>query len=356
MPEFSRIDLRTDTLSVLTPQMRKAMAEAEVGDELCDGDPTTRRLERHCAELFGKESALFTTSGTLSNQLALRVHTVPGDQVITDTTYHVNRYESAASAGLAGVALNTVDSTDGVITPLLLDLALQRKAWEPFYTAPRLICLENTVDFHSGRAVPLGALRLLRLHTLEAGIATHLDGARLANASMATGVPLAEYARTADTVSMCFTKGLAAPFGSILTGPADLIGKAASCRSAYGGGLHQSGVMAAAALYALEHNVERLAEDHAHAQLLGKLLADHPAFEVEPDSVQTNILVVDVSRTGWWAAGFVRAAASVGVLLAQHTVTSFRAVTRLGLDEAAIMEAAERLLTIADEAAGAGVG
>ncbi len=344
------IDLRSDTLSLITPEMRKAVAEAEVGDEIWDGDPTTDRLQRHCAELLGKEAALFTTSGTLSNQLALRAHTSAGDEIITDTKYHINFYESTASAGLAGVALNTVDSPDGVITPSLLQLALQQKKRAPLCAAPTLVCLENTVNFHSGRVVPLDSLRVLRRHSLEAGLATHLDGARLANASVATGVSLDEFAATADTVSMCFAKGLAAPFGSILAGPAELIGKAAAHRMAYGGGLHQSGMMAAGALYALQHNVERLAEDHHHAQILCGLLSGHPAFGVEPDAVQTNILVVDVSGTGLSAAAFVRAAAAKGVLLAEWTAASFRAVTRLGLDEAAVRTVAERLLALADRA------
>ncbi|MFE5029972.1 threonine aldolase family protein [Streptomyces sp. NPDC056656] len=348
MTKFPRIELRSDTLSQLTTAMRMAMAEAEVGDDTWDGDPTTRRLERHCAELFGKEAALFTTSGTLSNQLALRVHTAPGDEIITDTKYHVNFYESAASAGLAGVALNAVDSPDGVITPELLRLALQRKKRAPQLAEPTLVCLENTVNFHSGRVIPLDSLRVLRRHTLDAGLATHLDGARLANASVAAGASLAEFAEPADTVAMCFSKGLAAPFGSILTGPADLIDKAARHRLAYGGGLHQSGVMAAAALYALEHNVERLREDHYHARLLCKLLSGHPAFGVDPDAVETNILVVDVSNTGLSATDFVRAAATEGVMLAEWTPTSFRAVTRLGLDETAVLAAADRLLGLAD--------
>ncbi|SDM73129.1 threonine aldolase family protein [Allokutzneria albata] len=355
MSESARVDLRSDTLSLLTPQMRKAMADAEVGDDVWGGDPTTRRLERHCAELFGKEAALFTTSGTLSNQLALRVHTSPGDEVITDTKYHVNYYESAASAGLAGVALNTVDSADGVLTPELLEFALRRKARKRLYAAPKLVFVENTVNFHSGRVVSHDSLRALRRHTLDAALATHLDGARLANASVAAGVSLAEFADTADTVSMCFAKGLAAPFGSILVGSADLIEKATAYRSAYGGGLHQSGVMAAAALYALRHNVERLAEDHHHAQLLGELLSHHPAFGVEPDTVQTNILVVDVSGTGLPAGAFVRAAAAEGVLLAERTATSFRAMTRLGIDETAIHTAAQRLLALADRVQGTAV-
>ncbi|NGO45819.1 threonine aldolase family protein [Streptomyces ureilyticus] len=352
MPAPTQIDMRSDTLSLLTPEMRKAMAEAEVGDDLYGGDPTTGRLEQHCAELFGKEAALFTTSGTLSNQLALRVHTAPGDEIITDTKYHINFYESAASAGLAGVALNTVDSPDGVLTPELLRFALQRKKRAPQCSAPALVCLENTVNFHSGRVVSLDSLRALRHDTLTAGLATHIDGARLANASVASGSSLAEFADTADTVSMCFAKGLAAPFGSILVGPADLIEKAAAHRMSYGGGMHQSGVVAAAALYALQHNVERMTEDHHHARLLCKLLSDHPAFGVEPDTVQTNILVVDVSSTGLSAAAFVRAAADKGVLLAEWTATSFRAVTRLGLDETAIRTVAERLLALADQVKG----
>ncbi|MFE3779767.1 threonine aldolase family protein [Amycolatopsis sp. NPDC059090] len=355
LSEYTKIDLRSDTLSLLTTGMRRVMAEADVGDDVWGGDPTTRRLEGHCAELLGKEAALFTTSGTLSNQLALRVHTAPGDEVITDTKYHVNFYESAASAGLASVALNTVDSIDGVLTPELLDFALQRKERKHLYAAPKLVCLENTVNFHSGRVVSCDSLRRLRRRTLDAGLTTHLDGARLVNASIASGVSLTDFGETADTISICFAKGLAAPFGSILAGPSELIEKAAAHRAAYGGGLHQSGVLAAAALYALQHNIGRLAEDHGNAQLLGRLLCQHPAFRIALDTIQTNILVADVSMPGLTAAEFVRAAAGEGVLLAERTATSFRAVTRLGVDEAAIRTAAQRLLTLADRMRGPAV-
>ncbi|WP_030407358.1 threonine aldolase family protein [Streptomyces albus] len=340
------IDLRSDTLSVITPEMRRVMADAEVGDDLYGGDPTTRRLESHCAELLGKEAALFTASGTLSNQLALRGHTRRGSEVITDTKYHLNFFESAATADLSGVVLNPVDSPDGVLTPALLDAAVDRKRRVRLTSAPSLVWVENTVNYFGGSVVRVDDLAALRAASLRRGLPTHMDGARLPNASVATGTSMAEYAAIVDTVAVSFAKALGAPFGSVLAGPADLIEQAATYRLWYGGGLHQSGFMAAAALHALENNVDRLAEDHAHARLLRDLLVEHPGFTApEPE---TNMVLADISGTGLHAAEFAKAAAEAGVQVARWTDTRVRLVTRLGVEESTVREAVRRLHRVAE--------
>ncbi|KUL55478.1 hypothetical protein ADL22_00885 [Streptomyces sp. NRRL F-4489] len=340
------IDLRSDTLSTITPEMRRYMADAEVGDDLYGGDPTTQRLEAHCAELLGKEAALFTASGTLSNQLAIRVHTDRGSEIITDTKYHLNFFESAASADLSGVVLNPVDSPDGVLTPRLLDEAVDRKRRARLTSAPSLVWVENTVNYYGGKAISVSDLADLRAASLAKGLPTHMDGARLPNASVATGASLAEYAATVDTVAVSFAKALGAPFGSVLAGPAELIERASVYRLWYGGGLHQSGFMAAAALYALEHNIERLAEDHAHARLLRELLVENPAYTAPVP--ETNMVIADISGTGLTSAEFVAAAAEAGVKVARWTDTQVRIVARLGVDEAVVRDAVRRLHQVAD--------
>ncbi|MGV9887188.1 threonine aldolase family protein [Streptomyces sp. NPDC003395] len=343
---FLEIDLRSDTLSVVTPGMRRAMADAEVGDDLYGGDPTTRRLERYCAELLGKEAALFTASGTLSNQLALRGHTRRGSEVITDAKYHINFFESAATADLSGVVLNPVDTPDGVLTPAALNAAVDRKRRVRLTSNPALVWVENTVNYHGGSVVRVDDLAALRAAALAKGLPLHMDGARLPNASVATGTSLAEYAATVDTVAVSFAKALGAPFGSILAGPADLIEQAVVHRLWFGGGLHQSGFMAAAALYALEHNIARLADDHAHARLLRDLLVEHPGFSAPEPA--TNMVIADVSGTGLDSATFVRAAAEAGVKAARWTDTQVRLVTRLGVEESTVREAVRRLHRVAE--------
>ncbi|PNE43035.1 hypothetical protein AOB60_07210 [Streptomyces noursei] len=326
--------------------MRRFTADAEVGDDLYGGDPTTQRLERRCAELLGKEAALFTASGTLSNQLAIRVHTERGSEIITDAKYHINFFEGAATADLSGVVLNPVDSPDGILTPCLLDAAVDRKRRSRPTSAPSLVWIANTVNYCGGRAISLSDLADLRAASLAKGLPTHMDGARLPNSSVATGASLAEYAATVDTVAVSFAKTLGAPFGSVLAGPAELIERASVYRLWYGGGLHQSGFMAAAALYALEHNMDQLDEDHAHTRLLHEFLVKSPAFSSpEPE---TNMVIADVSGTGLSSAEFVSAAAEAGVKVARWTDTQVRLVARLGVDEAVVRDAARRLHQAAD--------
>ncbi|MEK2495118.1 GntG family PLP-dependent aldolase [Kitasatospora purpeofusca] len=343
-------DFRSDTMTRPTEGMLRRMVAAEVGDDCWGTDPTTRALEERCADLLGKEAALFTTSGTLSNQLALRVHTVPGDEVVLDASTHLVVYEGAQSADLGHVVFNTLGAEDGLVSPKDLEMVLGGRARGPAYAAPRLLCLENTVNWHAGRVLPLDDMRRLRSVSGAMGTATHLDGARLPNASVATGVSMAEYAATVDTVSVCFAKGLGAPFGSVLAGPADLIRAAKRFRKWYGGDLHQSGILAAAADYALDHHVDRLAEDHENAVLLAGLLGGNPLLKPDLHVPMTNIVVVDVTATGLTSEEFVAAAADLGVLLGDWRPGTVRAVTSMCVDAAAVRRAADRLNLLAHRA------
>lgn len=340
------IDLRSDTMTQPTPGLRRAMAAAEVGDDAYGEDRSVTALERYTAELLGKEAALFCSTGTMSNQLALRIHTQPGDEVILDTSHHIHYFESAPSIDLGGVVLNPVTGRDGFLTPQLLQHAIAVKPRGPVYATPRLVCVENTVAFHGGKVVPLAVLRTLREATDLHGLAVHLDGARLPNAAVAAGVSLADYAATADTVSMCFAKGLGAPFGSVLAGPADLINQARRYRKWYGGALHQAGFMAAAALYSLERHYDRLADDHANARLLAELIAGEGGLTVDVGNVESNMVVIGVPD-GIDERDFVAVAAEEGVQLMAWGPGRVRATTHLGLNAGDMRVAAERLAELA---------
>jgi threonine aldolase len=324
-----RIDLRSDTLTLPNEGMRRAMWEAEVGDDCYGEDVSVRRLEEHCARLFGKEEALFISTGTLSNQIAIRCLTQPGDEVILDASYHVYFFESAQTADLAKVTLNPCFTEDGVLTKADVARAIDSKPRGPMYSAPRLLCAENTVNARGGRVFPIETLRSLRRFADANGLAVHLDGARLMNACAATGLSPAAYAACADSLSLCFAKGLGAPFGSVLADESSFIRSAKKYRKWYGGALHQSGVLAAAALYGIRNNAGRLVEDHANARLLADLLADLPDVVVDPETVETNIVMMDVSRLGISSFAFAEEAKGEGVLLFPWTPTVVRAVTHL---------------------------
>ena len=342
------VDFRSDTMTRPTEAMVRHMMSAEVGDDCWGTDPTTRALEERCADLFGKEAALFTSSGTLSNQLALRAHTVPGDEVVVDASTHIVVYEGAQSADLGHVVFNILNAKNGLVTAQHLDNVFGDRARGPSYAMPTLLCLENTVNWHGGCVLPLDEMRRLREKSTAMGMVTHLDGARLPNAAVATGVSMAEYSSTVDTVSVCFSKGLGAPFGSVLAGPADVIKKAKRFRKWYGGDLHQNGYMAAAADYALTHHMERIAEDHENAALLAKLLAENPLFKPDIHDPMTNIVVVDVTATGLGPEEFCARAAEVGVLLGDWKPGTVRAVLSMLVDEEGVRTAADRLNLLAD--------
>jgi threonine aldolase len=293
------IDLRSDTLTRPTEAMRKAIAVAEVGDDVLGEDPTVRRLEERTAELLGKEAALLVPSGTMGNQLALRVHTEPGDEVLTEAQSHVANFERGAPAVLSGVTLRLLTGRgDGLIEPAQLQAALRRPG--PYGVADmvapqRLLVLENTHNAGGGTVWPLSQLREVVALAREHGMKVHLDGARLWNAAAASGTSEAAFAAEFDTVSVCYSKGLGAPIGSALVGPATLIARARRFRGIFGGAMRQAGIIAAGALQALENHRARLSEDHAQARTFAEALASVRDLHVDPARAVTNIVYFDVT-------------------------------------------------------------
>jgi len=327
------IDIRSDTVTRPTAAMRRAMAEAEVGDDVFGDDPTLRRLEERVAALTGKEAALYTVSGTMGNQLAIRAQTRHGDEVLLDKRCHIYDYEAGAAAAISGVQMYTIESDRGRMDPAVITARASRGE-NDHYPPPTLLCLENTHHRSGGALVPLEALQAAAQAAHAKGLRVHLDGARLWNASVATGVPIARYAAVADTVQMCFSKGLGAPVGSILAGPADVIRRARRLRKMLGGGIRQGGILAAACLHAMDHHVERLAEDHAHAKRLAEALADLPGLDVQPARVDTNMVLVGITDPEDDADHAVARARAEGILVGRMDTRIVRLALHLDVDDA----------------------
>jgi threonine aldolase len=312
------IDLRSDTLTRPSEPMRLAMARAEVGDDVYGEDPTVRRLEERVAGLFGHEAALFMPTGSMANVLAVRSLVAPGQEVLCESRAHIARAELGAHGAYSGVTMRTWIHDRGQVDLPVIE-SLFAPDMGPFFVPTAAISVENTHNFAGGAVLPLDDLRALRSFADDAGVRVHMDGARVWNAHVATGVPLAEYGAVAHVMAVCLSKGLGAPVGSLLVGTADTVTEARVWRKRMGGGMRQVGILAAAGLYALDHNVERLADDHAHARLLAE------ACGVDPAGVDTNIVVVP--RTD--AAAYVAAARDAGVLVATVGPTAVRLVTHL---------------------------
>lgn len=330
------IDLRSDTVTKPTPEMRRAMAEAEVGDDVYAEDPTVNRLQETFAERVGKEAALFVPSGTMGNQLALRLLAPSGHSVIAGTRQHVVVYENAAAARNAGIQFHTVDDSDGTLPAAAVEWALE--ASEHHYPRPALVCVENTHMPANGAPWPLE--RLHAVADAARNLPIHLDGARLFHAEVATGTPASDYASVATTVMCCLSKGLAAPVGSLLAGPADLIGEARGERQRLGGGMRQAGVIAAAGLVALTTMVERLAEDHARAQRLATAVADRwPASGLDPTSVHTNVVTWRHDRP----AAVLDHLRDEGVLAGTIAPGVLRVVTHCDVDDRDVERAAKAI-------------
>lgn len=282
------IDLRSDTVTRPTQAMRAAMAEAPVGDDVFDEDPTVHRLQERVAGLLGKEAALFVPSGTMSNQIAVRIHTAPGDELLCDANCHIYNYEAGGPAALSGVTCRCVDGEFGILD--LSQLEDKIRPNDQHLVITRLVCLENTHNRGGGRIYPLDKIAAISRWARKHGLIMHLDGARLWNASVASGVPLPEWGQHFDTVSVCFSKGLGAPIGSALVGPKPLIAKARRVRKLFGGGMRQAGIAAAAALYAVENHIQRLADDHRNARLIAEAVRDTPGLTLHPPQVETNLV------------------------------------------------------------------
>ncbi len=324
------IDLRSDTVTRPTPEMRAVMASADVGDDVYGEDPTVRALEERVAALFGKEAALFTPTGSMANVLAVRSLVGVGQEVLCEASAHIARAELGAHAAVTGLTMRT-----WVGRPLDLPVIESIFAPEmgPFFVPTRAVSVENTHNFGGGAVIAIEELRRLREFADERGIGVHLDGARLWNAHVASGTPLEEYGAVADVVAVCLSKGLGAPVGSLVVGSAEMVGEARVWRKRLGGGMRQVGVLAAAGLYALERHVERLADDHVHARLLAQ------ACGVDPETVETNIVVVPVADPG----RVVAAAREEGVLVSAVGATSLRMVTHLDVGRSDVERAAKVL-------------
>jgi threonine aldolase len=331
------IDLRSDTITRPTQNMRKVMAEAEVGDDVFGDDPTVNRLQDHVAELLGKEAGLFVASGTMGNQVCIRSLTSPGDEVILESEAHIFYYEAGAPAMLSGVQLRTVAGARGVITADQIATVIRGE--DVHFPPTRLICLENTHNRAGGTVFPIEEIRRIHKLAKSRNILMHLDGARLWNASVATGIPLSDWAQLFDSVTVCFSKGLGAPVGSLIAGDREFVRTARKTRKRFGGGMRQAGIIAAGALWAVEHNIGRLAEDHENAKRLARALANIPGVSVDLESVHTNIVFIRLSGRTSDAPALADRLKKAGVFVLALGPDQIRAVTHLEVSRQDIEQA-----------------
>ena len=338
------IDLRSDTVTRPTAAMRRAISEAPVGDDVFGDDPTVIALEERVAELAGKEAALFVPSGTMGNFLGLAATASPGDEVILDRQCHIMNYEVSSVAVLHGLQLNALDGERGALRAEMIEPHIKVESLHTPGT--RIIAMENTHNRAGGCIYPFEEMKRVRELASARGISVHLDGARLWNAHAATGVSIADYAACADTVSMCFSKGLGAPVGSILVSRADVIARARRLRKRLGGGMRQAGVLAAGALYALEHHVTRLRDDHDNAKRLESYIRRVPAFSLD-FPVETNIVVFRVDAKAWTVEDLLARLREHDVLAVAFGAGRVRMVTHLDVSAADVDHAGEALLEIA---------
>ena len=342
--ETKVIDLRSDTVTRPTPEMRRAMFEAEVGDDVYGEDPTINRLEQRAAEVFGREAAIFVPTGTMGNSIAIKIHTRPGQEVICEERSHVFNYEMAMMAHFSGCMPRPFFAEDGVLT---WPEVKRRIAPKIYYRAPTgLICLENTNNMAGGSVYPTHVVEEICDGAHEAGIPVHLDGARVFNAATALGKGVIEITRKFDSVMFCLSKGLGAPVGSMLVGSRSFIDMARVYRKSLGGGMRQAGVLAAAGLIALEKHTTRLKEDHDNAKFLAEGLSQIPGIKIDPKRVATNILVFDISGTGMNSTEFTQRLAKRNVICGGVTPETVRIVTHMDVDRAGCASALEAVRAI----------
>lgn len=331
------IDLRSDTITTPTGPMNEAMAQAAVGDDVFGEDPTVNQLQQRTAEILDKEAALYVCSGTMSNQLAVRTHTQAGDEVVLEQTSHIYFYEAGATAALSGVMCKTLQGRRGIFTADQLKAALR----PPDQHAPptRLVCIENTHNRGGGSIWSIDQIAQVAEVAHQHDLHLHLDGARLWNVAVATGISEKQYAQYFDSVSVCFSKGLGAPVGSALVGSRAFIDRAHHFRKQFGGGMRQAGIIAAGALYGLEHHRDRLVEDHANAKVLAQAVAMVEGVEIDPDDVETNIVRIHLSEP--ISSQVVEKMARQGVAALALEPDSFRAVVNLHITREDIITAGQ---------------
>lgn len=331
------IDLISDTVTQPSPEMRKAIAEAEVGDSQRGEDPTVNELQAEASELLGKDAALFLPSATMANQIAYKAHTRPGDEIIMDRWSHPIHYEGAGPAALSSVMIYPLDGDRGVFGEENVIAAIRPD--DPHAPRTRLVSVEHTHNLGGGKIWPMGSLAAVSSVSRFHGLALHMDGSRLMNAVVATGITAREYCANVDSVTLCFTKGLGAPVGAVLAGDKDFIKQARRYQQTLGGAMRQAGIIAAGALYGLRHNVGRLAEDHANAKLLAERLAAEDGIDLNPGDVETNIVFFRVE--GITASEFAEKLRARGVRVGAYKGERVRAVVHMGVTRQDIIDAAD---------------
>lgn len=335
----SVIDLRSDTVTRPTPGMRAFMAAAELGDDVFNEDPTVHLLQDKVAAYFGKEAALYVPSGTMSNQICVKGHTQPGDEMLCEATSHIYTWEAGGPAALSGVTSRTIEGEYGILD--VSQLCDKIRPLNDHYTRTRLVCLENTHNRRGGRIYPIEKIAAISAWARSNGLAMHLDGARLWNAIVATGIAGKEWAKYFDTISVCFSKGLGAPIGSCLVGTTEFVTRAKRIRKLFGGGMRQAGAAAAGALYAFEHHMDRLADDHRNAQLIAGALRDVPGLRLDPPEVQTNLIWFEIDPELGTAKDVQAALGKHGVLVSSTAPQWCRACTHLDVSAIQAERAAE---------------
>ena len=338
-PPGSIIDLRSDTVTRPTPAMRKAMAEAEVGDDVYGEDPTVNRLEALAASIFGREAALFVPTGTMGNQIAIKVHTRPGQEIICEERAHILDWEMGMPALFSGCVLRTLRGEEGILTWSEINKKIPSSSYARAQTG--LIELENTHNMAGGTITPIETMEEICAGAHERGISVHLDGARIFNAAVALKRSVAELTSKFDSVMFCLSKGLGAPVGSMLVGRRGFIDQARSVRKALGGGMRQAGVLAAAGIIALEHMPQRLEEDHANARLLAEALSQIPRVKIRPEMVKTNIVIFDASQTGMNSSELIARLRERGVIASAVSETMVRLVTHMDVSRSDCEQAAQ---------------
>lgn len=319
---MNTIDLRSDTVTKPSKSMREAIFNAEVGDDVFGEDPTVIKLQNYCADLSGKEASLFVTTGCLGNQLAIKSHSIQGDEVLCESESHIFHYETSAPSIISNVQLHTVPGTNGIMK--LEDIKTAVRSSEYYFPKTRLICIENTHNRAGGTIQPIENLKEIYGFAKENNIKVHIDGARIFNASVVTGISLKEYASCCDSISFCFSKGLGAPVGSILCGDGEFIKIAHKWRKILGGGMRQAGILASAAIYALQNNIQRLKEDNNNAKYFATEISKIPNFNVKIENVQTNIVVF--SYNGKSKMEVIKLLEENGVRISSGSYDNLRAV------------------------------
>jgi len=343
------IDLRSDTVTRPTPAMRRAMAEAEVGDDVYGEDPTVNRLEQRAAEIFGKQAALFVPSGTMANTIAVKLHTTHGQEVICDARSHILDYELCMTAWFSGCLVRAIPTLDGILRWPAVEREIRRPS--PYWAPTALVALENTHNLAGGVVYPREVFREVCAGAHAAGLRVHLDGARIFNAAAYHGCPVRELAEGADTVAVSLSKGLGAPVGSVLVGAAEDMARARLYRKRLGGGMRQAGILAAAGLIALEEHPARLAADHANARLFAETIAAAPGIHVDPAKVQTNIVLFELTGSGIAAPELAVRLAGRGVLLTAFGPRLLRAVTHYDVTREEAAAAAASVVELCTSAA-----